>query len=86
MFGLGKQGVGMGLLEVKINTLDGAPIALHNYPCPIYYDSDKAVYVLNRGYFQPSWAAQADGYKIVKADNWIRKLLLKLFFKNQYEI
>jgi hypothetical protein len=52
----------------------------HNYPCPVLYNSDeKAVCNLHDGTFHPSWKAQEAGWKLIKADTWFRKQLLKFF-------
>ena len=73
------------LLDIKINDFGGSPFADHNYPCPVYPEN-KAVLVINRGYFQPSWIAQKKGFKLVKLDTLTQKLLYKIFFKKEYEI
>jgi len=70
----------MEMLKVEINDFGGAPCCEHNYPCPIYPGNKKAVYNLSEGFFQPSWTAQREGWKIVHAESWFQKLLLKWFF------
>ena len=50
----------MEINKVKIVT-DGGPWVNHNYACPVYYNSHKAVYDLDKGVFCPSWMAQKDG-------------------------
>jgi hypothetical protein len=72
------------LMKIKIDDLGGSPICLHNYPCPIYQDQ-KAVRIMGSNYFQPSWKAQKEGYKIVKAENFIQRFLLR-FFKTDFDI
>ncbi len=69
----------MDFPKIEIETFGGSPIAEHNYPCPIYLDRH-AVYIMNKGYFQPSWDAQKDGYRIIKADTKFKKLILRLVF------
>lgn len=74
----------MKLNDIKLDDLGGSPVCLHNYPCPIYHDKP-AVRIVGSNYFQPSWEAQKNGYKIVKIDNFFQKILLK-FFKTDFEI
>ena len=66
------------LVEVKIVT-DGGPWATHNYPCPVYREKH-AVINLNSGVFEPSWQAQLEGWHLIKADNWFKRLVYKLVF------
>ena len=72
----------MEILKVKIE--GDSILCEHNYPCPIYPD-EKAVRMIGSNYFQPSWKAQKDGYKIVKVENKLQKLLIKLF-KTDFKI
>ena len=57
----------------------------HDQPCPIY-PTENAVLIIQRGYFQPSWRAQKIGYKTIKADTWLRRFILELFFKSEFRI
>jgi hypothetical protein len=56
----------------------------HDQPCPIYH-SENAVFIIGKFYFQPSWKAQKAGFKIVRADNWLRRILIK-FFSDDFSI
>lgn len=71
--------------KIKIDDFGGSPFCTHNYPCPIYHD-EKAVRIVGHNYFQPSWKAQNQGYKIIKADNWIKKLVVKFIFGDDFNI
>ena len=66
------------------------PAAFHNMPCPVHHGyileneivlSEEPA-VLSNGIFQPSWKAQAEGYRIVKLPKakW-KRLLLKLLLE-----
>ena len=61
------------LLVPKIVT-DGGPWALHNMPCAIDRQ-EHAVLELSTGIFLPSWKAQRDGWRLVKAPQWLRWFL-----------
>ena len=63
-------------IRVKFQT-DGGPWVRHNMPCPVLWDQKKAVFDLNNNAFQPSWAAQEEGWMIVKATGW-RACLIRL--------
>ena len=54
-------------------------------PCPIF-SNENAILVMGKSYFQPSWQAQKQGYKIIKADTWIRKKIIKWFFADEFKI
>ena len=53
--------------------------AEHDQACAVAWQSSKAVYNMNEGVFQPSWKAQEQGWRLVHADNWFRRLLLRFF-------
>ena len=56
------------------------PIATHDLPCAVHYlVKEPAVFDLNSGVFHPSWAAQEQGWHIIKADTWYKKLALRVF-------
>jgi len=73
------------LMKVEINDFGGAPCCEHNYPCPIYRDHH-AVYNASDGYFEPSWKARSEGWRLIKATNWFQKLLLRWFFAARPQI
>lgn len=75
----------MKLSIVSIDDLGGAPFCKHNYPCPIYSDLP-AVRIMGRGYFQPSWKAQDEGWRIIRIDNRIQELLIRVFFKDEFDL
>lgn len=62
----------MDVRQPRIVT-DGGPWAQHDQACAVYQDQ-KAVINLNRGIFEPSWAAQSDGWMLVKPPRWLRWL------------
>lgn len=80
-----KDPSGSEVNQITINDFGGSPFCTHNYPCPIYHNK-KAVRIIGSGYFQPSWDAQKDGYKIIKASNLIQKFAVKYLFKTDFEI
>lgn len=55
------------------------PAAQHDMPCPVYPESF-AVFQCHRGVFHPSWRAQTEGWRLVRARNWLQRLILHLFF------
>ena len=66
----------------KINFLtDGGPWVIHDYPCPVNYCTSKTVYNMNKDVFEPSWAAQKDGWHLIKTDNWFKKKIYEIVFK-----
>lgn len=67
------------LSELKLDMSHGL-IAFHNQRCGIDFN-EKAVYDLNNGIFHPSWRAHRDGWKLIKINNKLQKLIYKLFFK-----
>lgn len=75
----------MKILKVEINDFNGAMFAEHNYPCPVF-SGERAVLIIGKTYFQPSWKAQNLGYKLVKAENFIQRILLKYFFKSEFRL
>lgn len=68
----------MNVLQIQIE--QHGPIATHNYPCPIYWGDQKAVYRLNDGVFLPSWYAQRLGWQTVHAKTPFQRWVLKLLF------
>ena len=52
----------------------------HNMPCCIHFDTEKAVYSMNDGIFEPSWKAQTNGYRLIKINNIFQKWIYRLFF------
>lgn len=68
------------LAEVKIEAI-GMGLVTHNYPCPIWFTSEKAVYANPDGHFLPSWRAQKEGWRIIKCDSWIKKQIFKMVFE-----
>lgn len=69
----------MSLAEIKIET-DGGPWVTHNAPCSVFGD-EHAVLDLNNGIFLPSWKAQGEGWRLVKADTRFRRWILHTLFK-----
>ena len=54
------------------------PVAFHTQRCAVL-PGRHAVLDLNAGVFRPSWEAQAQGWRLVRADTWPRRLALRLF-------
>jgi len=65
---------------LKIDYIDLGICMSHNYPCPIYVDNS-AVYMMGPSpYFAPSWEAQREGWRTIKLDSFLKKLIYKIFF------
>ncbi len=76
----------MKLAEIEINDFGGAPVWEHNYPCPIYWRTKKSVLacderLLSPWIFHPSWDAQREGWRLVKAESKLGLWILITFFK-----
>lgn len=56
---------------------------MHNMPCAVYRDKH-AVLDMNTGIFQPSWQAQEAGWRLVKAETRLQKLILRSFFEERF--
>jgi hypothetical protein len=54
------------------------PVAFHDMRCAVL-PGHHAVLDIATGVFHPSWAAQEQGWRLVRADTWWRRLLLRLF-------
>ena len=70
----------MNICKIEIDNLGGAPICTHNYPCPVYYATEHAIFEMDKGHFTPSWKARKKGWQLVKADNWFKRKILNIFF------
>jgi hypothetical protein len=70
----------MDTARVRFET-DGGPWVRHNMPCPVNWESEKAVFDMNNGTFQPSWAAQERGWMMVRATGF-RAALIKMLSKS----
>lgn len=57
------------------------PVAKHDMPCAVYHTRAYAVLDCNTGVFHPSWYAQGAGWKLVKAESWLQRLVLRMFFQ-----
>lgn len=55
------------------------PTVEHDMPCPVHPHLF-AVYQCNTGVFHPSWGAQQEGWRLVRARNWLQRLILHIFF------
>jgi hypothetical protein len=55
----------------------GPGVALHNQACAVYHHDTSAVLDCDKGVFQPSWKAQADGWRLVHADTWWKRALVR---------
>lgn len=60
--------------------IDLGPVAQHNQRCAIL-KNESAVLCINTGVFHPSWKAQQQGWHIVKADTWVKRLALSILQK-----
>lgn len=54
------------------------PVAFHDQRCCIL-PGESAVYYFNDGVFYPSWRAQADGWRLVRAKTRFGRWVLSLF-------
>lgn len=57
------------------------PAALHNMPCAVKHEDEPAVLNCNLGIFEPSWAAQREGWKLVRIESRLQRLAYRLLFK-----
>jgi hypothetical protein len=64
--------------EPKILNL-GLPV-FHDMRCCVA-PGEPAVYRTNDGVFLPSWKAQGEGWKLVRARNWFQRWILRAFFE-----
>jgi hypothetical protein len=55
------------------------PVAFHDQACAVY-PNRKAVYNLNRGVFEPCWEAQDNGWRLVRVDSWLQRMVMRLAF------
>ena len=53
-------------------------VATHNMPCAVYR-SKSAVVDCATEVFHPSWEAQKQGWRLVRATNWLQRLALRVF-------
>jgi hypothetical protein len=56
----------------------GPGVARHNQACAVYHHDTSAVLNCNTGVFHPSWKAQQEGWRLVRADNWWKRLLVNM--------
>lgn len=54
------------------------PVAFHDQECAVE-KGESAVLNMWKGVFEPSRKAQADGWRLVHADTWLKRQALKLF-------
>ena len=57
---------------------DEGPIAFHTQRCAVLA-GQHAVLDLGSGVFMPSWEARAQGWHLVKADTFVKRLALRFF-------
>ena len=50
--------------------------ARHDQRCAVL-KGEHAVFDCNEGVFHPSWKAQSDGWQLIRADTWWRRLLVR---------
>ncbi len=55
-------------------------MAFHDQACPVYSTTEPAVFDCNTSIFHPSWRAQGQGWRLVKADTWLKRLALRVAF------
>ncbi len=59
------------------------PFALHDMRCAVE-PGEHAVYNLSDGIFYPSWKAQGEGWRLVRARGRFGRWLLRTFFKSEF--
>lgn len=52
--------------------------AEHDQCCAVRFN-ESAVLNLERGVFEPSWRAQQEGWRLIRADTKLRRFLLRFF-------
>ena len=67
---------------LKIEIDDHGLFCLHNMPCPVKGSEYHAVY--SGGIFEPSWEAQREGWKLVRANTRFQRFLLSRFFGQRF--
>lgn len=55
------------------------PYAEHDQCCAIMF-YEPAVLDMHEWVFRPSWKAQKDGWRLVRARNWLQRAVLRAFF------
>lgn len=68
-------------VKPQIKEHDSGLALTHNMPCAVLYeDNQPAVYERKTGIFHPSWKAHTKGWRLVHAENWLQRLILRIFF------
>lgn len=57
-------------------------VAEHDMPCAVFHNK-AAVIDCADNVFHPSWAAQSEGWKLVRATNWMQRLVLRVFWRER---
>lgn len=53
--------------------------AFHDQACAVHH-REPALFNCNTGVFEPSWKAQTEGWRLVRAQTWFHRLLLRAAF------
>jgi len=56
------------------------PAATHDQACSVFHRTEKAVLNCNTGVFHPSWAARKEGWRLVLANSWWKRTVLRFVF------
>lgn len=67
----------------KPNVVYHGPVAEHDMACPVFFSQYPAVLDMHRGVFEPSWQAQAKGWRLVQARTWFQRLALRIAFTSE---
>lgn len=60
--------------------IDLGPAVCHDMACPVYWYRESAVFDMGTEIFQPSWAAQRDGFITLRIRwGWLRRWMQKIF-------
>jgi hypothetical protein len=54
--------------------------AVHDQACPVYWSNAHADFNCNTGIFHPSHRAQAEGWRLVQANTWFKRLVMRIVF------
>lgn len=64
---------------LKPTIVNDGIVAQHDMPCAVFRGKS-AVIDCADNVFHPSWAAQREGWRLVRATNWMQWLALRLFW------
>lgn len=67
-------------METRQPTITNIGLYADHDQCCAVFHGEPAVMGCADEIFRPSWKAQREGWQLVRADSWIKKLALRIFF------